>query len=469
MATIRPLLITFNCGRELVKPEVFAQHLISKLSEDPSPEVIIVSLQEIAPIAHAFLSGSYLLPYFDRIRCTVDLTAKVWGDRRYTNLLTRNVGMTALIAFMREDICSKIQWIAAGGVGVGVHEMGNKGAVGLRLGYAVGEEVMVMTFLAAHLAPMEDGLARRNQDWENIVRRLVFTPVDREAMRLATRARFTGDMTEEDEPLLSSSIDNSSEPDSGVYKPTSHLFVAGDLNYRTSLSKPTPQDYASYPQPSKWTDPQHYHHLLEADQLIQEMKAERTFQGLDEATIYFPPTYKYSDTGRQVAAEKEENMLSVSTSNDQADPNPNEETEWLWAKHRWPSWCDRILYLVLPPWLDAEMFPQDDNSAAEFQIHEYTALPLMSTSDHRPVVLSLSIPLKPIAPPDGMSPDLDWRMKPPFPIDPTWRERRAVARRKEIVVGLGAYLALTWKGRVLVAVVVGVLSGWVIIRSLLEV
>ena len=468
MAIIRPLLITFNCGREPVRPEVFAQHLLSKLSEDPSPEVIIVSLQEVAPIAHAFLGGSYLVPYFDRIRRTIDLTAKAWGNGRYSNLLTRNVGMTVLMAFIREDLSSKIQWMATGGVGVGVHEMGNKGAVGLRLGYAVGEEVMVMTFLAAHLAPMEDGLERRNQDWEGIIRRLVFTPVDRETVRLATRAHITKGLTGEDEPLLSGPIEDPSEPESGVYTLTSHLFVAGDLNYRTSLSKPTPQDYASYPQPSKWAAPQHYTHLLKADQLMQEMKAERVFQSLQEAIISFPPTYKYSDTGRQVAAEKEENMLGMPTSNDQADSNPREEIEWLWAKYRWPSWCDRILYLVLPPWLDAEEFPQNEESTAEFQIHEYTALPLMSTSDHRPVMLSLSIPLKPIAPPNGLSPDLDWRMKSPFPIDPTWRERRAVARRKEIVVGLGAYLALTWKGRVLVAIIIGALSGWVVIRSLLE-
>ena len=468
MATIKPLVITFNCGRELVKPEVFAHHLIGRLSEDSGPDLIIVSLQEIAPIADAFLGGSYLLPYYNRIQSTIELTAKAWNHGPYTSLCTSNVGMTVLMAFIREDLSSSIRCMATGGVGVGVHEMGNKGAVGLRLGFAVGEEVMIMTFLAAHLAPMEEALMRRNQDWENIVRRLVFTPVDHETMRLARRVHSTGDATGEDEPLLSSPIDNLSEADSGIYTPASHILIAGDLNYRTSLSKPTPQDYASYPQPSSWTDPQHYHRLLKADQLTQEMNAERTFQGLREASIQFPPTYKYSDTGRQVAAEKEENMLRAPSNNNPAAPKPNEEDEWLWAKHRWPSWCDRILYLVLPPSLDAKIFPQDEFSPAEFQIHEYTALPLMSTSDHRPVMLSLSIPLKPIAPPGRMLADLDWRMEPPFPIDPTWQERRAMARRREIVVGLGAYLTFTWKGRVMIGVVVAALSGWVIMRSLLE-
>jgi len=460
MANIKPLLVTFNCGRELVKPEVFSRHLVNALQGNPTPELIILSLQEISPIAYAFLGGSFLVPYLDRIRHAVDLAAKELGSARYISLITRNVGMTVIMAFVLENLSGHIRWMETAGVGVGVQEMGNKGAVALRIGYAVGDETMEMTFVAAHLAPMEDAVERRNKDWENIVKRLVFTPVDHKAVRVATRAQITRGTNGEDEPLLSGSVDNASEPTSGIYTPTSYLFLAGDLNYRTSATIPSSEDHAAWPQPATTDHPRHYSNLLPVDQLAAEKQAKRTLHGLEEAAIDFPPTYKYSDSGR-LLAEREEQMVASRRS--QAREAPPQKQEWRWAKHRWPSWCDRIVYLDIPAWMKSE------DPTARIQIIKYTALPLMSTSDHRPVILSFSLPLKPIPPPTDEVTDRDVRVKPPFPIDPNWRERRATARWKELVVGLGSYFALTWEGRgVLVAILVGALGGWAVIRSMLD-
>lgn len=461
MADIHPLLVTFNCGRELVKPEVFSRHLVNALQGSPSPELIILSLQEVAPIAYAFLGGSFLVPYLDRLRHAVDQSAKELGDTRYISLITRNVGMTVIMAFVQEDLSGHVQWMETGGVGVGLQEMGNKGAVGLRIGYGVGEETMEMTFVAAHLAPMEDAVERRNEDWKNIVKGLVFTPVDYKAVRVAKRAQITRAANGEDEPLLSGPVDNESEPTSGIYTPTSYFFLAGDLNYRTDDTNPSVGDHEAWPQPAGAADSRHYSNLLRSDQLATERKAKRTLHGLEEAAIDFPPTYKYSDTGRMHAG-KTEHLAAVESNRVREGPQ-TEDLEWHWAKHRWPSWCDRILYLDLPPRMKSE----DPN--AQIRVNKYTALPLMSTSDHRPVILSLSIPLKPMPPPTEEVVDGDVRVKPPFPIDPKWRERRAVARRKEIAVGLGSYFALTWEGRgVLFAILVGALGGWAVIRSMLE-
>lgn len=64
---------------------------------------------------------------------------------------------------------------------------------------------------------------------------------------------------------------------------------------------------------------------------------------------------------------------------------------------------------------------------------------------------------------------LDVRLVPPFGIDPLWREKRETARTKEVVVGIAAYLALTWEGRgILIAIVFGALGGWAIVRSSLQ-
>lgn len=89
--------------------------------------------------------------------------------------------------------------------------------------------------------------------------------------------------------------------------------------------------------------------------------------------------------------------------------------------------------------------------------HGYTALPLQPTSDHRPVALSVTVPRRATAS----------VIESPFPLDPRWRERRAAARRREIVVGVLAFLVLTREGNaMLVGVVAGVVGGWCLIRAL---
>ncbi|KAI4182242.1 MAG: hypothetical protein L6R41_006103 [Letrouitia leprolyta] len=435
------LVVTFNCGRQLLRPEIFAQRLSDELSGSQRPDILVLSLQEIAPIAHSFLGGSYLAPYLLRFFLAIKAAGKALEDGNYVSVITRNVGMTGCIVFVLEEHRSKIRWIKSAGVGVGVQGMGNKGAVAIRLGYAISEKVQEFTFVAAHLAPMEDALYRRNEDWMNIVRGLVFPPTNSEEQAVAAKQPVTND---ESEPLLTECVN---QQRSGIYTPTSHLIFAGDLNYRTSSTAPRPSDHLAFPKPAtEQADPHHYSHLLRNDQLTHELNTGKTCHGLQEAPIDFPPTYKYSNKA-QLLAETDNPTLT-----------------WDWAKHRWPSWCDRILYLDLPPWMRAEM------PDAKIEVHNYTALPLTPTSDHRPVLLAMRVPLKAIPTSDEGQGKGDVRIRPPFEIDPLWREKRKVARRKEIFVGLLAYLFLTWEGNgILLALAVGVFGGWVIIRSMLEV
>ena len=99
-------------------------------------------------------------------------------------------------------------------------------------------------------------------------------------------------------------------------------------------------------------------------------------------------------------------------------------------------------------------------------VHAYTALPLMSTSDHRAVVLWASLALGRAAEPGPEDGEGSFG-KSPCEIDPRWADARATARRREVVVGVLAYLALTWEGRgILVAMAVGALGGWALIASM---
>lgn len=458
MTTLKPYIVTFNCGREPINPTIFASHLFSGLPRpQTAPDILVLCLQELAPLANSFLGGSYLVPYLSPFRHAVTTAAASLDNAEYVNVISRNIGMTAIMVFVLRDLTAQIRWLETAGVGVGMHEMGNKGAVGIRMGYSFGDSTLEITLVSAHLAPMEDALERRNEDWANIVRGMVFTSVSPTAVRKTTTQRLPDENSNETDPLLPSSPEvDSIPPMSGLFTPTSHLFFSGDLNYRTSLTKPSPEAYLTWPQPTKdKTAPEHYSHLLPSDQLTRERKANRTLHGLQEAPISFPPTYKYSDQARSLATTKPVN-----------DTAEGDADTWLWAKHRFPSWCDRVLYLPLPSWMQPSTSTSD-----KLEVQGYVALPLLPSSDHRPVACSFSIPAAPIPEPTGDEEEAakdDVRLCPPFELDAHWKIRRETARMKEVVVGLACYLGLTWEGRgLLFAVVVGAVGGWVVVKSLL--
>ena len=115
-----------------------------------------------------------------------------------------------------------------------------------------------------------------------------------------------------------------------------------------------------------------------------------------------------------------------------------DETEsgrWDWSSHRWPSWCDRVLHLDAPSWIQE----------AGVAVKAYRALPLMATSDHRPVACLLEVPDVAISTPtEEQAREGGVRCHPPFERDPYWRERRRAARAGELVVGYVLLLATTW-------------------------
>lgn len=421
-------LLTFNCARNLVSPNTLAPSLFDALPAGAAvPDLVAVSLQEIAPIAYSFLGGSYLTPYFDKVTETVQLAVKLrsHGEEQLEHVVTRSLGMTALMIFAKPQFAEKVQWIQSAGAGTGFWNMGNKGAVAIRFGITCNgaDEVLPITFIAAHLAPMECNVEARNKDWESVVRNLVFLSND-----------SSGYSSAEEVPLLSASSGSPAD-NTGLFIPKSHLFVAGDLNYRTNNKPPDPQAYKSYPQPTEpETSPQHFSHLLIKDQLRQEKEANRTLHGLHELPITFPPTYKYS-------------MRRIQSANAHKRTASDLEEKWAWAKHRYPSWCDRILFLPTPA------------SSPKLELHNYTALPVQPTSDHQPVALSLRVADRPLTGSEAG----DVRSNPPFPMNPNWRGRRDAARRLEIVVGISSYLALTRKGNaiVVVAAAIALASWWV--------
>lgn len=452
MAHLDTLFLTFNCGRELVNANFFAACVNQGLSKaQSSPDVIVLSLQEIAPISYSFLGGSFLSPYFERFSEAIQKASQFRNhDERYETVLASNIGMTALMLFAKPQVAQNIRRVETAGTGVGVWDMGNKGAVGARFGYVSEDSTEVdLTFVAAHLAPMEDAWTRRNLDWRTINENLVFTPVTG-SEKTRTRATNSENVTDETEPLLSSATDNqhtNREQANSLIVSDSYIFFGGDLNYRTSDIAPHPEDHHAWPSRNDSpSDPSHYSHLLPSDQLSREKAAGKTLHALSEAPVTFPPTYKYSKKAQKQAAQAAVYIEQQMRAHKDTLVVPD-EMDWYWAQHRHPSFCDRVLYLAPP--------------GREPVIHAYDALPLQPTSDHKPVILHVSIPLKSSQPSEhGIS--------SPFPIRAGWKQRREAARRRELAVGIAAYLTMTWEGEaLLLGLILGAIGAGAALRSLL--
>lgn len=440
MEQLHLYFFTYNCALKRIDEDHFSRHFFDALpytDNSSSPDLIVLSLQEIAPMAYAFLGGSYLTPYFASFVEAVNRAIRKRWDTAYISVLTEHSGMTALMTFARLDIAEHLSRPDIARVGFGFQEIGNKAAVASRLSYnspTSPQAGVDLTLIAAHLAPMEDAVGRRNEDWRSMVERLVFNGSRNES-------KGTENDTEsenESAALLSKSNSDSNYP--GIFTPSNYLLIGGDLNYRTADSYPTKNDYLKYPKAdAQPDDPLHFSQLLKDDQLKREMTHSRVFHGLSEAPITFPPTYKYHREAQAAARNPA-----------QADRVP----EWKWTGHRWPSWCDRVLFLETPPSLG------DD---AKVHVLRYDALPVSPTSDHRPVALTVSIPVT------ERRLVNETQTEAPFPIDPDWAQKRSLAQKKEYFVGCLAYLGLTREGNVLaLASTVGLIGAWFIVQSILS-
>lgn len=303
------LLLTFNCAKRFHPGEEVASFLEdagvfhSFGSESNGPELIVIGLQEIAPIMDGCFKDvdNYVSSIIEGIDTALE---RSFGSRNnYTKLPPVISGAIALAVYVRNTETVTVTKSSAASIGCGYFRSTLKGGVGLRITL---NDTREFTFVTAHLTANEGYATARNQDYINIATELDF-----------------GDGY-------------------GIYKPQSHLFFLGDLNYR-SLKDPFARD----PNVNEAS-----HELLSNYQSIDELTINKekgfTLFGMDEARIDFKPTYKFR-------------VRSLDTYN----------------RERIASWCDRILYLHYP---------------SSVKIHKYDAIFGSKNSDHKPVYLAVSVP-----------------------------------------------------------------------------
>ncbi|XP_059287735.1 type I inositol polyphosphate 5-phosphatase 12-like isoform X1 [Lycium ferocissimum] len=273
--------------------------------------------------------------------------------------------------------------VAAVACGLG-RAIGNKGGVGLRL--RVFDRIMC--FVNCHFAAHLEAVKRRNADFDHIYRTMAFTRSSNLLNDAAGMLRYlfltcslvfstyllwllyssglpwilslslAAGVSSAAQMLRGTDAAAINPPDEG--KPdlaeADMVIFCGDLNYRLfGISYDEARDFVSQ-RCFEW--------LREKDQLRAEMKAGKVFQGMREAIIRFPPTYKF---------EKGKPGLGGYDSGE---------------KKRIPAWCDRVLYR------DSRSAPSMECSLecpVAASILQYDACMEVTDSDHKPVRCKFNI------------------------------------------------------------------------------
>lgn len=210
-----------------------------------------------------------------------ELLQSVKSRPRYVRIISKQMVGIYMSVWVRRRLRRHIHNLKVSPVGVGLMGyMGNKGSVSISMSLFQTR----LCFVCSHLTSgHKDGdEERRNSDVLEILRRTSFSSV-----------------LDTDQPQTIPSHDQ--------------IFWFGDLNYRINMLDTEVRKLVAMKQ---WDE------LLNSDQLNEEIRSGRVFDGWKEGEIDFPPTYKYEVNSDRYVGE-----------------NPKEG-----EKKRTPAWCDRILW-----------------------------------------------------------------------------------------------------------------------------
>ncbi|KAI9307306.1 Endonuclease/exonuclease/phosphatase [Cunninghamella echinulata] len=228
------------------------------------------------------------------------------------------------------------------GVGI-MNRLGNKGGCSVRFRF----HDSYFCFVASHLAAFVSNCDRRNQDFTEICKKILFNhQIDKKTEYVHHSWNSGGD--EGVTFLDRNGVTNDWSKQASIFH-ADHVIWLGDLNYRVNLTRT---------EVNAKLNQDEYQDLLEYDQLSIERQAGRAFSMFEEGPINFFPTYRY-DAGTN-----------------QYDTSP---------KKRVPSWTDRILWKK----------PMDHNKPTLTQL-SYDDCMEMMLSDHKPVQALFDIKVRDI-------------------------------------------------------------------------
>ncbi|XP_020583043.1 type II inositol polyphosphate 5-phosphatase 15-like isoform X2 [Phalaenopsis equestris] len=301
---IKILAGTWNVGQERASHDSLISWLGSAATE---VGLVVVGLQEVEMgagfLAMAAAKETVGLEGSNNGQWWLDTIGKTLDEgTSFERVGSRQLAGLLIAAWVRKSLRPYVGDVDAAAVACGFgRTIGNKGAVGLRM------RVLdrVLCFVSCHFAAHLEAVSKRNSDFNHVYRNMSFTrpPVEQNSGSAGAtsvqvhRGGNSGASQDDEKPELS-------EADMVIF--------LGDFNYRLFG--------VTYDEARDMISQRCFDWLREKDQLREEMKAGKVFQGMREAQIRFPPTYKF---------ERHQPGLSAYDSSE---------------KKRIPAWCDRILY-----------------------------------------------------------------------------------------------------------------------------
>ncbi|XP_021752016.1 type I inositol polyphosphate 5-phosphatase 13-like isoform X1 [Chenopodium quinoa] len=383
--SIKMLVGSWNVGQGKANPEALRTWLGSVVSD---VGIVVVGLQEVE-MGAGFLAMS-------AAKETVGLEGSAIGQQwqeaigkildegiAFERVGSRQLAGLLIAIWVRKNLRMHAGDLDVAAVACGFgRTIGNKGGVGLRLRI----HDRIICFVNCHLAAHLEAVNRRNADFDHIFRSMVFSRQSHllnvaAGMRclllyclLALCIYLFWLLYRSGFPLLLSlaagassasqvlrtangANGNSEEARTDLSEADMVVFL-GDFNYRLfGISYDEARDFVSQ---------RSFDWLREKDQLRAEMKAGKVFQGMREAMIKFPPTYKF-----------ERNVPGLG-GYDSGE------------KKRIPAWCDRVIYR------DCRNGPVSEcnlNCPILASIQMYEACMDVNDSDHKPVRCKFSVRL----------------------------------------------------------------------------
>ncbi|KAK7250431.1 hypothetical protein RIF29_32868 [Crotalaria pallida] len=371
---VRILIGTWNVGQGRTSQDALHSWLGSIVSD---VGIVVVGLQEVE-MGAGFLAMS-------AAKETVGLEGSAMGQwwldtigksleegKAFERMGSRQLAGLLISLWVRKNLRTHVGDIDAGAVPCGFgRAIGNKGGVGLRI--RVYDRIMC--FVNCHLAAHLEAVNRRNADFDHIYRNMVFSRSSNLAgmvpyLFLSCLLAFStylfwllyssglpfllsvtaGVSTAVQSLRATNAVGVPSEEPKPELSEADMVVFFGDFNYRLfGISYDEARDFVSQ---------RCFDWLREKDQLRAEMKAGKVFQGMREALITFPPTYKF---------ERHQPGLGGYDSGE---------------KKRIPAWCDRIIYRDTR---SSPVFECNLDCPVVASILQYDACMDVTDSDHKPV------------------------------------------------------------------------------------
>ncbi|KAF7729407.1 hypothetical protein EC973_004386 [Apophysomyces ossiformis] len=316
------------------------------------PDFFVIGLQEMETDTGAYIR-------YDPAKETawVNGIIAALGDKAndYYKIASKQLVTMLLIVIGKTCHKAHISEVSTCYAGVGLmNMMGNKGGIGARFRF----RDSYLCFITSHLAAFQDKVEKRNQDFAEISKRLVFP--HRVDSRLDYVNYSWNDGGDEGVSFLENNeVIRDWTREASIFH-ADHLVWLGDLNYRINLPEPEIKTRLRQGQLDL---------LLEYDQLSIEREAGRTFTMFEEGAINFQPTYKFD-----------------------AGTNNYDTSE----KRRAPSWTDRILWKKESFNLYDTMDDDDKKPPPKLNLLAYGNCVDMMLSDHKPVRALMQLKIRTI-------------------------------------------------------------------------